>query len=502
MAEGDIITIRIGINGSNLVFDNSPDPRKTSFDEDSGNVDFNTRDNDSADNNVRIELGIAKIFHKVLRFIKDDPDLFQKQDFELLGEMLSKILFGKKGDLRGGLMDLTYQSIRTGITRNCRIILCFDARSNLANLPWEYVLYRFRKGQNTVYLSATDKLCFNVYRRFPIHSFPCVHPLQQKLFVITLLSLEGNNNAKPRIDSRVSIRDDIQTLFQTIEKENNGVFIRETIDNPTLKRLSDQIKEVLQKWKAEFGFIPAYVLHYVGHSRLGDQVGQIVLKTDEGKSPEWVTDKLFAARISEEVMGLPAPSLMFFQSCDSAKVGVLDNQERGMAAECTKVKIPAVVGMQNDIDVLQSSAFYYKVYEALLAGDDISEAVTRGRVHLGKDENDFSGKELQAPGEPYANYYFGSPVLFITTDEPVRMMQKLVRRQDTGTGTMVIAKHITDVISRNAKLEEEDRAEQKRQMAGAQGIRKAGVESNEEDSGKSNEGDWGGRESNPSNASI
>jgi len=80
MSSKEITTIQISIEGKNLIFDKNNDK---------GKVDFNTSEDDSNENNVRIELGIAKVFHKVLNFIKTDSDLFQKQEFELLGEMLS-----------------------------------------------------------------------------------------------------------------------------------------------------------------------------------------------------------------------------------------------------------------------------------------------------------------------------------------------------------------------------------------------------------------------------
>ena len=65
-------------------------------DENPATVPIDTGDDDSIPNNIRIELGITRVFHKVLNLIKSEPELFQKEDFELLGEMLAKILFGKK----------------------------------------------------------------------------------------------------------------------------------------------------------------------------------------------------------------------------------------------------------------------------------------------------------------------------------------------------------------------------------------------------------------------
>src|SRR5687767_12256962 len=43
---------------------------------------------------LRIQIHVSKIFHKILNFISAEKELFQKEDFTLLGEMLGKIIFG------------------------------------------------------------------------------------------------------------------------------------------------------------------------------------------------------------------------------------------------------------------------------------------------------------------------------------------------------------------------------------------------------------------------
>ncbi|MEJ7682833.1 MAG: hypothetical protein WKG06_34235 [Segetibacter sp.] len=96
--------------------------------EDKSMAAFDTSENDDV-SNVRVELSIAKVFHKVLNLIKADPVLFQAGDFELLGEMLSRILFGKSNNLydaRNPVMKAIEQSVdSTNLLgpKICRIFL-------------------------------------------------------------------------------------------------------------------------------------------------------------------------------------------------------------------------------------------------------------------------------------------------------------------------------------------------------------------------------------------
>lgn len=417
MSAKEIITIQISINGKKLIFD------KNNY---KSPVDFNTEDDDSDDQNVRIELGIAKVFHKVLNFIKTDSDLFQKQDFELLGEMLAKIIFGKQGDPRGGFMIDTLHFIRAGVAKNCRIILSFDGNSNLANLPWEYVLYKFRDINENYYLSASVKSNFQIMRRFPVKVQNCVHGDEEKLFVILLLNVEGNSNANPKINSMSTEIPLIQELISSLKKLSQDKIEFEILDGCSMEDVKEKVEKIVTGWKNKYGHEPAYVLHYVGHSILDMQIGKLVMKPKQDQPVDWVKDRVFASLFGADMLDVRQPTLVFFLACNSAKIGVIDNVLRGVAYEFTRMNIPAVVGMQNDINTIQSCAFFYKVYESLLNGEDISEAVTKGRDHLGTDHKDFCGQELQPLGETYKNNYFGSPVLFITTDEPVKMIKSEV----------------------------------------------------------------------------
>ena len=106
---------------------------------------------------------------------------------------------------------------------------------------------------------------------------------------------------------------------------------------------------------------------------------------------------------------------MSFQACDSAKIGSIQDSLRGVAYEFTQLGIPAVVGMQNEINTSSSCAFFNKFYECILSGKDVAEAVTCGR--------DYLGRQFNIKTDAYTNNSFGSPVLFITTGEPIKLVK-------------------------------------------------------------------------------
>ena len=417
MANYNYINIKINIKQGNICFtklENDKSPNDTEY-------PFDIEDNDNNANNIRVELGIAKVFHKVLNLIKTERDLFQKEDFELLGEMLSKILFGKlnnKSDARNYIMkemEDTLEISKSSGKRVCRIFLEFDQKSGVAMLPWEYTLYKTRSTGEAAsfYIAANIKNRFHIMRRVKENPTPAA--VSDRLFIIVMLSLDGNNDANPPIDSRTSTITKIKTSFKKLEIKFNNSLVVEYIESISLKDIKGEVETIYQKWEQQYNTKPCYVLHYVGHAMLENQIGKLVIKNSETGKPDWVEDKKFASLFRTDMLNDAAqPSLVCFQACDSAKIGNYNETLRGVAYEFTKLNIPAVVGMQNEIDALNSTAFFGRFYENILNAKDVCEAVTAGR--------DYLGREFNIDTEPYVNNSFGSPVLFITTTEPVTLL--------------------------------------------------------------------------------
>ena len=414
------INININIRENNLYLEKDENPAMVSID---------TGEDDSIPNNIRIELGITKVFHKVLNLIKSEPDLFQKEDFELLGEMLAKILFGKKNDtknFRNYIMkdvEFLLDQKNQGGNKICRIYLEFDYDSKVAMLPWEYTRYQTRatdvNAPQSWYIAANNKSRFNLIRR--VKRNPTPQPDAEMMFVIVIANMEGNNAADPSIDVRIKEFPKIKSLFQNLQQLNsnepeNFPYPLEVayLENISSGDIGKEIERIYHQWETTYQVQPNYIIHYTGHAMMRNQVGQIVVKNKEDKM-EWREDKKFAAIFNKEKLTVPQPSLVCLQACDSAKIGSIGGELRGVAYEFTRLDIPAVVGMQNEINTSSSCAFFEKFYASLLKGDDVASAITNGRDHLGINFN--------IDDETYINNSFGSPVLFITTREPIQLLK-------------------------------------------------------------------------------
>jgi len=413
MAGNNYLNIKINIQKEDICFTKDENPAPPS--------PFSLDDNDSSSNNIRVELGIAKVFHKVLNLIKTERDLFQKEDFELLGEMLSKILFGKinnQFDVRNYIMKEVEQTLdisNANGNKICRIFLEFDQKSGVAMLPWEYTLYKTRstKDSKAYYLSANIKSRFHLIRRVKDNNL--VFPETDRIFIIVLINVDGNSDAIPPIDSRISELPKIKNTFSELRKKFPDSLVIEYIEATPFNEIKQRVEEIYKNWEKQYEQQPYYILHYLGHAMLENQVGKLVLRNADTGKPEWVEDKKFASLFSEDKLNVKQPSVVCFQACDSAKIGSIEENLRGVAYEFTKINIPAVVGMQNEIDTPFSNAFFDRFYEGLLKAKDVAEAVTAGR--------DYLGREFNVEEDVYMNNSFGSPVLFITTPEPIRLIR-------------------------------------------------------------------------------
>jgi hypothetical protein len=420
MARGNYINIKINIEQGGICFTKDELQAPPSL--------FEIDDDDTAANNIRVELGIAKVFHKVLNLIKTERDLFQKEDFELLGEMLSKILFGKINntkDFRNYIMKDVEQSLEISNASSrkiCRIFLEFDQKSGVAMLPWEYTLYKTRslKDAKSIYLSANVKSRFHLIRRVKENSYE--QSASDRLFIIVLVNVDGNGDATPKIDSRSYELPKIKNTFKALQDRFPESLVVEYIEATPFNKIKQEVEDTYKKWEIKYGQPISYELHYLGHSMLENQIGKLVFKNAETGKPDWVEDKKFASLFNEDKLNIQQPCMVCFQACDSAKIGSFNENLRGVAYEFTKINIPAVIGMQNEIDTPYSCAFFDRFYENILNGKDVAEAVTAGRDYLGREYDD---------SDAYINNSFGSPVLFITTSEPVQIINSATDQQGT-----------------------------------------------------------------------
>jgi len=384
---------------------------------------------------VRVEMRVARIFHKLINNLSlpdFDKSFFQKDDYKLLGEILGKIVFSSKmGQI---FLDLVFPEKKE--PPEClRIYLEINNNSQLAELPWEYTQVWpgeriARLGEQNIYLAANEKSRFQLIRR--LNKLP-LEPLNtDQLNVVLVISNKGNNNEDITSRDSTSILDTFQKLQTKYPNQFNFI----VLDNPEKENFTKELVNALKKFKRESDSIPPYCIHYFGHSRLINGEGELVFKT-KTLPATWIKDDVFAGFFDRALLSLKCneenesgndlqidpPSAVLFQSCDSGKIGDL-SRSKGVAVAMAKRNIPAVIGMQNEIDPTSSSAFSYVYYKSLLDGCDVAEAITAGRYYLGCKYNIQSEKDI------FGNNEFGSPVLFINTLEPITLVKKQADEDD------------------------------------------------------------------------
>lgn len=367
---------------------------------------------------IRIELQIARTFHKILNLLSIEKDLFQKEDFELLGEMLRKILFGKVGKIV--LEDMIFGLLESakGKTK-CRIYLEFEKNCNLAILPWEYTIIKDDKDKS-IYLAANKEKNFDFIRRIDGKGNPGLVNTNKLNCILIISSIKNKEDNIPSVgDSEVKA---VTDLFNELKKNHSDQFDFQVIENPSFENLRKELENAARKFEPIDDNVPPYCIHYLGHSAFDDNGGRIVFCKEDNNS-HWIKDIDFAQVFDSRNLEIDIPVLYVLQSCDSAKLSNY-GAGKGVALSLVNQKIPAVLGMQNEVDVETSTEFMKRFYEALLKGSDVGEAVTIGRTFLGKGEQDEEGKYINNITDWYTTNSFGSPVLFITTIRPIYFFEK------------------------------------------------------------------------------
>ena len=371
---------------------------------------------------TKLQSSVARALQRVLRSYKfgnSKDKIFDHEDYILFGKLLCEILIGKtvRGFIKMALMDAV-DSESKSLKQRCRIYLQFTPQidEELALLPWEYIFTEFElEGIEPMFLAADLQGQFDLIRRTKDKALE-FKPLEMDLtgdepvlftpgsakkiliiFVVVQLEKIPTDQIK-----------DLKTDFQ-----NKNFIVRE-INNPTYSEFADELDKIL---KAEKDNISSFIIHYYGHAKVEDNCGQISLMNSDRTDHDWILDTQFA-----DLFQAPArrPQIFVLQACSSGQiVRYTPNEKHGIALLLSLKEIPAVVAMQNDVNVLDSFAFIENFYDDLFKGNDVAQAVTRGRQYLGS-------KYLEASSQTkYSTNAFGAPILFIATKTPIRLIKKI-----------------------------------------------------------------------------
>ena len=355
---------------------------------------------------MKLELSVTRIFHKVLnRGKKELLEIFEKNDFEVLGDMLFKILWSEeavKSFLYGRLVMITRDR-----QARCRILIEFDRNAyDLAALPWEYLLIQKDDQQNIsqFFWGADRSGQFDLIRYvapdFPAVEQPIILP-KQSLNVILVI----NNPSDRPVDKLKMIN-----CLEKIRNKNElfSLYTNAALINPPFHKLRERLAEFLKYINGP------YVLHILGHAHMNKDQSGIFFINDEDLAEEVKSDD-FADVFERNVPGFRLPDLVVLQACESGQVGEKGN---GIGFLLAKKGIPAVVAMQNEITEDASENFVREFYHSLLKGDDVARAVTKGRTYMATKYN----KDDEKTDQHYSDNTFGSPIVFISSESPFNLV--------------------------------------------------------------------------------
>ena len=368
-------------------------------------------------NKLHMEIRVSRIFQKVMNIrstiVKSPIEIFDKDDFATLGDMLSKLLLEQEM-LRETFANTTkFVNDSAGI--RCRIFLEFDKNvREMAELPWEYI--RFEKQ----YLAATARSGFDVIRKINISSDLNNRelPVTGRLNVVLIIAdPETPDRALPN-----SEKEYLRDMFSALKKIAPDKFNYSIVTSPSRKNLVDKLREATAK--LQLNLEEPYLIHFYGHAR-PDGVA-LSPGMDNAAQADWINDAYFA-ELFDEMAKNELPAGFIFTACDSGKITQFA-ENRGVALHLlAHHQLHTVVAMQNEVVSHVAIEFMRVVYQSLFDGAELAEAISKGRTYLGI-KHDFGA----ATGDrgSYSNNAFGSPVVFSSSYKPLRFVNPAEKTEE------------------------------------------------------------------------
>ncbi|WP_373521636.1 CHAT domain-containing protein [Aquiflexum sp.] len=367
---------------------------------------------------IELELNVARIFHKVLNKARI-IEIFEKRDYELLGEMLYKILTATE-KVRIFFINILAEVIRDKDSRCLFFLEFLDNTNEFASLPWEYLYipYNQERKIGPLFIGADPKSQFDLFRflksefQVPEEKF---NPDEMKEISVVLVYV----NAADRPINQLGLQNTFKSLIQKYASklddgspETSGFNVY-PIQNPTKENIFEQISLELKNIEGP------YVLHFMGHAEMRKDGSYLGLAGDNGKIDYWNAESFVDLFDQQKNDPIRHPSLVFLQACES---GQIDEKGSGLGIGLVKAGISPVIAMQNEITEDVSNAFVQEVYQFLMEGDDIFHSVSKGRYFLGCEYSKNSNSDFKS----YNTNFFGTPVVFTNkATSPLRLMPKI-----------------------------------------------------------------------------
>ena len=400
-------------------------------------------DNAVVDEKVK-DRRVIKILRKYLDLglSENQRQAFESADFEALGELLHDLIFNPADENLHKSFDAWYTTaVNDGDgDEPYNIFLEFErekAFDDLAMLPWEYIYYKRKDkmlSNDDPFLGANRSRRINLYRKIPFNILSnhdqeaslISMPLKM-LFIISEGLKEGENlnleqkypvlNYFLKLQEEMGDKIEVRFLVQpkssqdglTEELSNGSSENRRFTDWKNWRDTDPNAWDKLNALRHNAHFDPD-VIHFLGHGQIVSNSGVLKMSQSSDFAEDTFTsvdfkDEDFARCIRNSRL---KPKLVFLHACNGGRiVDYLDGG--GIAVQLLKTGVPYVIAMQNTILESEALAFTKVFYSEFLDGKDIGSCVTAGRFKLSGDGR-------------YKQKAFGSPVLFTSLEQPLKLV--------------------------------------------------------------------------------
>ncbi len=377
---------------------------------------------------------IARILQKVLNMhlTADAVEVFGIAEFQVLGTTLFNLLLNAD-TLRIKFKTFYKEAIASPEQRH-RLVLEFDeSAGDLSLLPWEYLFYEEDEATQA-FLGAHLRKCIDLVRKLPLSCHwlefdKAKQRIEPPLRVLVIVT----NDVRKDV---ASIVEPTTTYFNRLKQQYDNLIEYRFIIDPNAGNFAERLQNVIAD-NEETPFHP-HIIHFIGRSRMDGEMSQICFpqQMNNGEFIEnWVNEDTFANYFEE----LKYPPYLFFLHIPD---GVPTNdyaRERGIVLKLMKKSIPFVIAFQNPVPDWMVQHFTEILYDNLLQGQDVANALTEGRIQLARRSKDSRGLKY----DDYAHKVFGSPVFYTTVHRPfaLAVTPKLTEKIKTSEQFKICTNH-------------------------------------------------------------
>jgi hypothetical protein len=320
------------------------------------------------------------------------------EEYRILGWNLYDALFGN------AIGEALHRMLQDRTVTHLRVVLEFEkGQHQLASWPWEYLYCPEDLATRGAgyFLSQRTKLVL-------IRNLPSVtdvrvtveEPPVRMLFV-----------ASRPAGTTLSYESVLETL-RDLEEGSDRVSLE--VIEPMMTDPDDGTEVPAATYDA---FIVAaerfkpHVIHIVAHGQRVDGMSRIAfMRPDRGA--HWVSE----GDMANDLGDLPDLRFVVLEACESAQAGFATLRQHhvaisGVAMTLAHIGVPAVVGMQYEINQGAANVFARELYKELSRSEPVDVAVMKARRRLDRAERN---GESSAGGEGRMRPGFGLPVLYLS----------------------------------------------------------------------------------------